>query len=59
MREGRSKPTAFKDASLIATPRAASTALMAGRLFMCNKSRVRATADAMSCSGEEAPALAA
>ncbi len=57
-----SNPAAFSDVAsspfTAALPSAARTAFTADKFFMFNKSRVRATADAMSCSGE-APALAA
>ena len=58
-----SNPAAFSDVTsspfTAALPSAARTAFTADKFCMPNKSRVRATADAMSCSGEEAPALAA
>ena len=58
-----SNPAAFSDVTsspfTAALPSAARTAFTADKFCMPNKSRVRANADAMSCSGEEAPALAA
>jgi hypothetical protein len=58
--DGKSKPAAFKHGSLMLTPSASSTALIAGSLFIFNNSPVRATADAMWSKEEEAPpALAA
>ena len=60
LRDRRSKPAAFKHGSFHAMHRAWSTALIAGTLFMFNKSGVSAAADAMSRREEEAPpALAA
>ncbi len=56
-------PAAFIDVAsspfTAALPNAARTAFTADKFCMPAKSRVRAAADAMSCSGEEAPALAA
>ena len=58
-----SNPAAFSDVTsspfTAALPSAAITAFTADKFCILNKSRVRSTADAMSCSGEEAPALAA
>jgi hypothetical protein len=48
LRDRRSKPAAFKQGSFHAMHRAQSTALIAGTLFMFNKSGVSAAADAMS-----------
>jgi hypothetical protein len=57
-----SNPAAFSDVMsspfTAVLPSAARTAFTAYKFRMLNKSRVRANADAMSCSGE-APALAA
>ncbi len=58
-----SNPAAFSDVAsspfTAALPSAARTAFTADKFCMPDKSRVRATADAMSCSGKEVPALAA
>ncbi len=58
-----SNPAAFSDVAsspfTAALPSAARTAFTADKFCMPAKSRVRAAADAMSCGGEEAPALAA
>ena len=56
-------PAAFSDVTSVpftpALRSAATTAFTADKFCILNKSRVRAAADAMSCSGEKAHALAA
>ena len=49
LNDGRSNPAALTDGWSMATPRAASTALMAEMLLMFIRLRVNTADDAMSC----------